>query len=122
SPVIKPAQGWGDIKKRKIHSENEIEVEGKRIMLVNIEKELWPGTTKGDLIQYYISLAPHLLPHLKNRPLAINFNLEGPFKEGFFLRGLEGNYPKWANVFRTERKHKKQGKSNTIEWLVCNDL
>jgi len=38
------------------------------------------------------------------------------------LRGLEGHYPKWAEIFETKRKHPKKGKSPYIEWLVCNNL
>lgn len=55
-------------------------------------------------------------------PLALNINLHGPFGNNFFLRGLEGHYPKWAEIFKPKRKHPKKGKSPFIEWLVCNNL
>ena len=45
-----------------------------------------------------------------------------PLEIIFFLRGLEGHYPKWAEIFETKRKHPKKGKSPYIEWLVCNNL
>lgn len=113
---------WNMVESREITSEEEITIEGKKLKLVNIEKELWHGITKGHLINYYINIAPYILKYLHNRPLALHVNLKGVYVEGFFLRGLEGHYPKWAKVFRTERKHKKEGKSKYIEWLVCNDL
>ena len=35
----------------------------------NLDKLYWPdeGITKGDLINYYESMAPYVLPYLKNR-------------------------------------------------------
>ena len=115
---------WEKVKTRLITSSEEIKIDGKKIELVNIEKELWPSDniTKADLIQYYIKASQYILPHLKDRPLALNVNLDGPHADGFFLRGTEGNHPKWAKVYKTKRKHQKPGKSNIIEWFVCNDL
>jgi bifunctional non-homologous end joining protein LigD len=39
----------------------------------NPDKVLWPevGFTKGQMIDYYQSAAPALLPHLRNRPLTL---------------------------------------------------
>ncbi len=112
---------WESVDKRKITSENVLEIEDRKINLVNIERELWPGVTKANLIQYYVSVADYLLPHIKDRPLGLNICLQSPARGGFFIRGMEGKAPKWADLFTTERKHKKKGKSDNIEWLVCNN-
>ena len=40
---------------------------------------------------------------------------------GFFIRGMEGRAPSWAKTFTTERRHKIRGRSQDIEWLVCNN-
>jgi bifunctional non-homologous end joining protein LigD len=115
---------WETVKSRAVTSTERLKIEGKTIELVNIENVLWKSEniTKADLLQYYIKVAPYILPHLKDRPIALNVNLQGPHSEGFFLRGTEGNHPKWARVYKTKRKHPKPGKSDTIEWLLCNDL
>ncbi len=34
---------------------------------------------------------------------------------------MEGKQPEWAQIFTTERKHKKKGKRDVIDYLVCND-
>ncbi len=34
---------------------------------------------------------------------------------------MEGRQPEWAQVFSTQRKHKKKGKRNVIDYLVCQD-
>ena len=112
---------WETLEKRKVTSENELIVEGHKLNLINIERELWPDITKADLIQYYISIADYILLYLRDRPLGLNICLGSPAKGGFFLRGMEGHAPSWAKVFTTERKHKKPGKSDNIEWLLCND-
>jgi bifunctional non-homologous end joining protein LigD len=50
-----------------------VEIEGRDLVLTNLEKVLWPeaGFTKGQLIEYYVNVAPTLLPHLVGRPLTI---------------------------------------------------
>jgi bifunctional non-homologous end joining protein LigD len=113
---------WESVQPKLITSREAIKVEGHSILLTNIEKELWKDITKAHLITYYHSIADFLLPYLKDRPLGLNISPDGPFKESVFIRGLKGHYPAWASIYQTERKHKKAGKSNTIDWLVCNDL
>lgn len=51
----------------------EIEVEGRRFAVSNLDKVLWPeaGFTKGDMIDYYRRVAPALLPHLGGRPVTL---------------------------------------------------
>jgi bifunctional non-homologous end joining protein LigD len=113
---------WKSVQPKLITSQELVEVEGHKIVLTNIEKELWNGITKAHLITYYHSIAAYILPYLKDRPLALNISPDGPFKDSVFIRGLKGHYPHWASIYQTERKHKKPGKSNTIDWLVCNDI
>src|SRR5829696_4062005 len=45
----------------------------KTLNLSNIDKVLYPDAdfTKGDVIHYYLSIAPVLLPHLKDRPITL---------------------------------------------------
>ena len=49
------------------------------LRLSNLDKVYFPdeGYTKGDLIQYYASVAPVLLPHLAGRPLSMSRYPEG---------------------------------------------
>ena len=49
--------------------ESMIEVEGRQIKLSNLDKVLYPkaGFTKGQVIDYYVRIAPVLLPHLADR-------------------------------------------------------
>jgi len=50
-----------------------VQIEGHGVRLSNLDKVLWPetGFTKAELIDYYVAIAPVLLPHLAGRPLTI---------------------------------------------------
>src|SRR4051794_13353115 len=43
-----------------------VRVDGREVRLTNLGKPFWPslGLTKGDLLRYYVDVAPFLLPHL----------------------------------------------------------
>ncbi len=47
--------------------ESVVEVDGRSLKLSNLDKVLYPdvGFTKGQVIDYYVRIAPALLPHLK---------------------------------------------------------
>ena len=51
-----------------------VEVEGRTLSLSNLDKILYPATgfTKGQVIDYYVRIAPVLLPHSVDRPLTMH--------------------------------------------------
>ena len=51
----------------------ELIVEDRKIRVSNLDKVLYPkvGFAKGQVIDYYIRIAPVLLPHLRDRPLTM---------------------------------------------------
>ena len=64
----------------------ELIVEGRTLAVSNLDKVLYPkdGFTKGELINYYIQIAPVLLPHLKDRPLTMKRYPDGVEGEFFY--------------------------------------
>lgn len=89
-------------------------------LFTNLNKIYWPGEgiTKGDLINYYNSIAPYILPYLKNRPLSLKRNPNGINDEGFYHKDAGDIAPSWiktANIY-SESSHK------TIHYLVCNNI
>lgn len=114
---------WPLIEAEKITSDNHLEVTGRSLIIHNIEKELWPGPfTKADLINYYINVADHILPYLKNKPVSMHIKPDGPYEPGFYIKDMEGHGPEWLRTFAVERIKKVKGKRDVIDYLICNDL
>jgi bifunctional non-homologous end joining protein LigD len=70
------------------------------ITLSNIDKVYFPddGYTKGDLIQYYVSVAPLLLPHLAGRPISMSRFPEGIRGQSFYEKRAPGHQPEWMRT------------------------
>lgn len=53
------------------------QVAGRELSLSNLNKVFWPqeGYTKSELIQYYVEVAPYIMEHLKDRPLARSYTI-----------------------------------------------
>lgn len=88
--------------------------------LTNLGKLYWPDEkiTKGDLINYYETIAPFILPYLKNRPLSLKRNPNGIKDAGFYHKDAGDIAPSWMKTadFYSESSNK------TIHYLVCNDV
>ena len=112
---------WPKIISQKITSTENFDIGGCKIDINNVEREIWKGVTKADLIQYYHSIAPFILPNLKGRPQSLhikNINANAP---GFYIKDMEGHEPECADIYTDQRKHKKLGKRDKIDYLVCNN-
>jgi bifunctional non-homologous end joining protein LigD len=118
---IEADSNWLKLEKEKITSEETFDIDGKQVLITNVEKELWPGITKADLIKYYHSVVPFILPHLKDRPQSLHIKNIKPTAPGLYIKDMEGRQPAWSQTFTTPRKHKKKGKNDTINYLVCQD-
>ena len=116
-----PGSNWHVLENEKITSEDSVLINEKKVTLTNVEKELWPGITKANLIEYYHSIAPYILPYLKDRAESLHIKNIKPTAPGLYIKDMQGNQPEWAQVFSTKRKHPKRGKRSVIDYLVCND-
>jgi bifunctional non-homologous end joining protein LigD len=58
------------------------------INFTHTDKIFWPkeNITKGDVISYYDSISPYILPYLKARPLVLNRQPDGAMKKGFYQK------------------------------------
>jgi bifunctional non-homologous end joining protein LigD len=80
-------------------------------------KVLFPadGITKGDLVDYYRRIAPWMLPHLRDRPLAMERYPDGIDEPSFFQKDVPSYFPDWIKRVTV----KKAG--GTITHVVCNN-
>ena len=79
-----------------------LEVEGRAVELTNLDKVLWPetGFTKGRMIEYYVAVAPVLLPHLERRPLTLRRFPDGVGGISWHQNECQGG-PEWLPLFET---------------------
>jgi bifunctional non-homologous end joining protein LigD len=79
-----------------------VEVDGQRVALTNLDKVLWPrtGTTKAELIEYYVAVAPALLPQLAGRPLTLRRFPDGVEGISWHQNEIQRE-PDWFPVFDT---------------------
>jgi bifunctional non-homologous end joining protein LigD len=98
----------------------EIEVAGKKIMVSNLEKVLYPAAsfTKGQVIDYYIRIAPVLLPHLKNRPITLKRYPDGVDGFFFYEKQCPSHRPDWVKTTEVPSQ-REEGK---IDYCLMNDL
>ncbi len=74
-------------------------VGGHELELSNLDKVLFPGVgyTKRDLIRYYASIAPIMLPYLRGRPLNVHRWPDGVGgKTGFWQKQIPSHAPEWV--------------------------
>lgn len=76
------------------------EVEGRRLTLTNLDKVLYPeaGFTKADVINYYVRIAPVLLPHLAGRPVTFVRFPDGVDGGSFFEKRVPRGAPSWFHA------------------------
>jgi len=69
----------------------------RRLELSNLAKVLFPEDhiVKAQLIEYYVTIAPTILAHLKGRPLSVVRYPDGVGGESFFQKNLPAWAPDW---------------------------
>jgi len=103
------------------------------IRLSNPRKVLWAhaGYTKTDLLQYYLDVAGHLLPYVRDRPLTLYRQPDGVSSGGFYQRNLPPSAPKWARTAEISNPGRAAIRSilcqdrRTLAWLAnlgCTEI
>jgi bifunctional non-homologous end joining protein LigD len=94
----KPA---GDVR-RETPLGDRITKGSRELKLSNLDKVFFPveGITKGDLLEYYRSVAPALLPHLRDRPFTMVRWPDGIEAGRFFQKDAPSHMPEWIPTYR----------------------
>jgi bifunctional non-homologous end joining protein LigD len=97
-----------------------VDVEGRHLKLSNLDKVLYPdaGFTKGQVIDYYVRVAPVLLPHLRGRPLTMKRypnGVSGPF---FYEKNCPEHRPEWVHTARVW----SEGNNRWMDYCVVEDV
>ncbi len=101
----------------------KIEVGGYALSFSHLNKELWPGKngkalTKRDYASYLLTVAPYILPHLKDRPLTLVRFPDGVKGQRFFQKHWEKNLPPFVDTFEHFAEHSDENH----RFLLCNNL
>jgi bifunctional non-homologous end joining protein LigD len=82
----------------------------KEVTFTHLDRVYYPhpGYTKAEVLEYYLKVAPYLLPHLRERPLTLERWPEGVEDGSFFQKNASSYFPSWLRTFPVERKdHQK---------------
>lgn len=90
-----------------------------KVKVTNLQKIFWPdeGITKGDVINYYISVSKYIMPYLIDRPESLKRNPHGIGDKGFFHKDAGDEAPSWVkskSVF-------SESAGKDIDYILCNN-
>ncbi|WP_412475426.1 non-homologous end-joining DNA ligase [Gordonia sp. LUNF6] len=88
---------------------SHLDVDGRRIVLTNLEKVLYPetGTRKFDVVDYYIRIADAMVPHMASRPVTRKRWPGGVESAPFFEKTLPAGAPDWVARFTIEHSERR---------------
>jgi bifunctional non-homologous end joining protein LigD len=100
--------------------DSTIEVQGKQLKLSNLDKVLYPATgfTKQQIIDYYVRIAPAMLPHLAGRALTRKRYPNGVDEEFFYEKNAPQHRPDWVKTAPIW----SEGNHRTVHYILANDL
>lgn len=96
---------------------SEVLVDGRRIQVPRPEKLLFPrdGITKADLVDYYLRIAPVMVPHLRGRPLMLQRFPDGIEGKSFYQKDASDYFPDWVRRVEVPKA------GGTVDHVVCDD-
>lgn len=79
----------------------QVTIQSREFALSNLDKVLWPedGYTKGEMINYYVQIAPYLIPHLSRRPLVLTRYPNGISGKSFYQKNAPDYLPEWISTY-----------------------
>jgi bifunctional non-homologous end joining protein LigD len=93
-----------------------------KVNLKNLDKIFYPelNVSKGQVIEYYIRMAPKMLPIIKDRPLVLTRYPDGINGEkfGFFEKDAPLGTPEWIKT----KTIYSSASQRDVHYVICNDL
>lgn len=97
-----------------------VEIAGRELKLSNLDKVFYPATgyTKGEMIDYYIKVAPALLPHLDNRPVTLKRYPDGASADFFYQKECPVHRPEWVPTVPVW----SEGNNRDVNYCLLQDI
>jgi bifunctional non-homologous end joining protein LigD len=77
-----------------------VEIDGRELSVSNLDKVLYPevGFTKAEVIDYYVRVAPAMLPHVADRGVTLRRYPNGVDEGSFFEKRCPDHRPEWVGT------------------------
>jgi bifunctional non-homologous end joining protein LigD len=104
----------------------EVDSQVRELRLTRLHKIFWPAdqapggekdVTKGELIEYYRSIAPYALPYLKDRPTVLTRYPDGITGEMFYQKDMPDWTPPWLRTTLRWSEHSQR----EIHYILIDD-
>lgn len=102
-----------------------VEAAGRTIEVSRPDKVLFPGQgiTKADVVEHYLRVAEVMLPHVRNRPVAMKRYPNGTRGQVFFQKQVPGHFPDWiprarVGTSKGTQEHVVIGDAATLAYLA----
>ncbi|MBB1058665.1 ATP-dependent DNA ligase [Dietzia sp. B19] len=97
-------------------AKESVEVDGRTIRFTHPDKVLYDatGTTKADVLEYYLAVAPHLMTYAGQRPVTRKRWPDGTEDKSFFEKNLPSHAPDWVSRVAIEHS------SRTVTYPVLD--
>ena len=91
----------------------------KKVAFTHLDKIFWPdeGYTKGDVINYYNTIYPHIIRYMKDRPESLLRTPNGIVDKGFFHKDAGVAAPSWVKSLPLY----SESAEKDINYIICND-
>jgi bifunctional non-homologous end joining protein LigD len=104
-------------------SRQRVEIDGRQLQVSNLDKVLFPevGFTKAQVIDYYVRIAPVLLPHLAGRPVTFTRWPDGVEGQAFFEKNSARHAPEWVRRVTIPSPGSSTGRE-TLDMVVLENV
>ena len=101
-------------------TDSAVDIQGRNLKLTNLEKILYPAAefTKKDVIDYYVRIAPAIIPHLAGRALTRKRYPDGVEGEPFFEKNAPMHKPDWVKTAPIWSGRNRR----TVNYILADDL
>ncbi len=111
-------------------NEVHVDVEGRTLKITSLDKVLYPrtGTTKGEVLNYYATVAAVLLPHLRDRAVTRIRWPHGVEGNSFFEKNAPAGTPSWVRTATVPTtgsrvsRDRAESAGDTLRFPICDDL
>ena len=103
-----------------------VDVEGQPVRITHPTKVMFPddGITKAEILRYYLTVAPALMPHMRDRPVIIHAFPHGTKGRPYHRRWLANQAPSWLSRAYVEDEDEYApviGTTADLIWVVNQD-